>query len=230
MDIVRSTIISSTIKPNIQYENNTYDLVNNNSNKMQLLPIESSSKSFSENSFAKNFPNKFDSHAGNLLIYEKQPIENTKQFESDTYGESNSTEHFYQKSSPKFSNNMQNLFKYYYRKKNYKKDILKNSLNKKIKENVKLKKEIIDLLENVKSSNQTMSHTDENNNLGTEQKKVLIDELNKKENFLSANINRNILALEDFMNSNKKPIDGANEGGDPKNLQSKYEPDLFRKF
>jgi hypothetical protein len=153
-----------------------------NNNKMQLVTIESSSKSIFENSLAKL----------------SNSIEN---------GESNDTEN-HKASSSKLSTNVQNLFKYYLRRKSVKKASLQKSLNKKLKENVKLKNEIIDLLENATNSNHSANRSliEENNNLNTEQKKVLIDELDKKENFLSANINRNILALEDFMKSNENSV------------------------
>ena len=166
---------------------------NNNNNKMQLVTIESSSKSVFENSLAKL--------SNSIANGEANDTENQKAFSS------------------KLSSNVQNLFKYYFRRKSVKKASLQNSLNKKLKENIKLKNEIIDLLENATNLNHSSNRSfiEENNNLNTEQKKVLIDELDKKENFLSANINRNILALEDFMNSNKKSVSVEKQA----NLQSR---------
>jgi len=151
------------------------------------------------------------------LIQEKQTKE-----KSDNLRQLKSTEESFKKTPPHFSNNMQNLFKYYFRKKNVKSEKLKISLNKKLKENVKLKREIIDLIENVKSSNQNMSrNSNDEKSVGTAEEKTLIDELDKKESFLSANINRNILALEDFMNLNKTDND-EKKGNCANNLQSRY--------
>ncbi len=151
------------------------------------------------------------------LIQEKQSKE-----KSDNLRQLKSTEQSFKKAPPHYSNNMQNLFKYYFRKKNVKSEKLKISLNKKLKENVKLKREIIDLIENVKSSNQNMSrNSNDEKSVGTAEEKTLIDELDKKESFLSANINRNILALEDFMNLNKTDND-EKKGNCANNLQSRY--------
>ena len=94
----------------------------------------------------------------------------------------------------------------------------KNSLNLKLKQNVKLKKEIIDLLQStdlnfIQSKNGDSKYTSDvgestatstvaeigDEKLVIKERKLLLNELNKKENYLSENMNRNILALEKFM-------------------------------
>jgi hypothetical protein len=188
---------------------------NHASNHNLKISTNESSPNFCLKNYSTTFENA--SSSKELLIQEKQSKER-----SDNLRELKSTEQSFKKAPPQYSNNMQNLFKYYFRKKNVKSEKLKISLNKKLKENVKLKREIIDLIENVKSSNQNMIHnTNDEKNVGTAEEKILIDELDKKESFLSANINRNILALEDFMNLNQTASDEKKDNG-VQNLQSKY--------
>lgn len=101
--------------------------------------------------------------------------------------------------------------KSYSRKKNTKstETLLKRSnLIKKLKESVKLKKEIVDLLDTTTTTTTTStailnsnSQMTINEKIDPEEKKLLINELNKKEDFLSENINRNILTLENFINT-----------------------------
>ena len=200
--------------------------INNTSNDQQLMPFEKNTKIFNtvssekfklitlnstpENSF-KNFSTTFknSSHfvdnslkspvqllqnpANKSTEYSASKLDSALDFESKTTNDKN------------FNNTELTLLQCYLRKKNSKNITHTSSIDKKLKKRPKLKREIFSLLNSeAEASSITEPASEESKTLkGAEEKKLFINELNIKEHFLSDNINRNILALEHFINSRK---------------------------